>query len=295
MSPSKKEIAMPKAALADTFTDFHEITEAASRVTGGGRHVERRVARLRSLLRQAQTLDTRRKALDAERQEATRALHEACAEGKRLASQLRSYFKFVHGDQSPRLLEFGIRPRKAARDAADAAPAAGAPETAPPSPVVAEREAVTAPELAAVAAADGVTAARGAVAAPPEFAAAPRWAAAAPRDADAARGGAMTAPPESATAAGRAAAAPPESMPAARGAVAAPRAAAPAAGGAVAAPRNARTEPDGAAIAPWRAATAPPTAQAPQPVAVTESVAAAPRVAGGMKEEAGSAGAKRLH
>jgi hypothetical protein len=244
---------MPKVALPDTFSDFEGLINTASRYTAGHAPIVPPIGELRVLLGRMRAIETERKRLQAARQQATRELWAAREEGKRIASRLRSYFKSVHGADSPHLIEFGVRPRRSARGGEAPAPVVAgtapvAPPSAPPVPAVAAEIADAAAQAAAGAAAACVAETRGALAAPRDSVAA----AGAPAPDS---GRAPGAPCESVAASGRAATAPREDETAARRAPAAPQGAgADSAGAPGALPRAAMES--GAAVAAGSAATA---------------------------------------
>jgi len=104
---------------------------------------------LEQVISQAEDLDARSEALKAQSQEVTRTRDDLAKTGDDLRDRLGAALRTVHGFQSEKLLEFGLKPRKprgrdrkprAKRNAqggqtpVQPAPAQPTPSTAPASP-----------------------------------------------------------------------------------------------------------------------------------------------------------------
>lgn len=73
-------------------------------------HLEGSIARLETLLGQAQQAVMQQKALAASKQETSKQLRAALFEGRRLANGLGSLLKEFYGLRSEKLAEFGLQP-----------------------------------------------------------------------------------------------------------------------------------------------------------------------------------------
>jgi hypothetical protein len=73
-------------------------------------HLEGSIARLETLLGQAQQAVMQQKALAASKQETSRQIKAALIEGRRLATGLGSLLKEFYGTRSEKLAEFGLQP-----------------------------------------------------------------------------------------------------------------------------------------------------------------------------------------
>lgn len=69
-------------------------------------------AELKGIILQSEELDVRHEALKAETQEINRTRDELAARGDELRNRLAAALRTVHGFDSERLIEFGIRPQR---------------------------------------------------------------------------------------------------------------------------------------------------------------------------------------
>lgn len=86
---------------------------------------------LKGITLQSEELDARHEALKAETQEINRTRDEIAARGDELRNRIAATLKTVHGFDSERLIEFGIRPKRGRGRDKKARKRRGQPEPAP--------------------------------------------------------------------------------------------------------------------------------------------------------------------
>ena len=116
VSPEHEGGAMPKAAIADSLSDWEGLLTSASGLPLDDRVMREQLEELRTLLAQAKELHARRMQLEGERRAIAQALVEITAQAKTMASRIRSKLKGVYGHTSGQLIRFGMKPRPLARD-----------------------------------------------------------------------------------------------------------------------------------------------------------------------------------
>jgi hypothetical protein len=113
---------MPKAAIADSLSDWEGLLTSASGLPLDDALLGENLEELGTLLEQAKELHARRMRLEGERRAAAQALAETTQQAKTIASRIRSKLKGVYGYTSPQLIRFGIKPRPLARGDSTPAP-----------------------------------------------------------------------------------------------------------------------------------------------------------------------------
>jgi hypothetical protein len=106
---------MPKAAIADSLSDWEGLLTSASDLPLDDALLGENLEELRTLLERAKELYALRMRLEGERRAAAQALAETSEQAKTIASRIRSKLKGVYGHTSGQLIRFGMKPRPLAR------------------------------------------------------------------------------------------------------------------------------------------------------------------------------------
>jgi hypothetical protein len=115
--------AMPRENYAITVDTWRRLGYGLEANAGDYPHLEGHRLKLDEMTERANTLLTRRNALDAEKQAVTTELQTLLEEGRKVATFLRLGMKEIYGNRSEKLIEFGIRPfRRRSRSTPDGEP-----------------------------------------------------------------------------------------------------------------------------------------------------------------------------
>lgn len=112
---------MPKVALADTLRDWQDLLTAAEDRVPEVKGLGQKLEELRQDLERLQELETLRKKLKADRQEATQQLHAVRERGKDHAIKVRALLQAAAGHRNQGLVRYGIHPRRSLRAGEDGA------------------------------------------------------------------------------------------------------------------------------------------------------------------------------
>ena len=110
---------MSKESLATTLQQWEQLIAAGEADPAEWSHLQGYRRELQELLENARQLSVRQDALNAAKQQVTRDLDTVKERGRELASLLRMGAHSVYGRRSPKLREFGLRPRKGKNTGAD--------------------------------------------------------------------------------------------------------------------------------------------------------------------------------
>ena len=118
---------MPRENYAATVTVWRQFLDSVDEEIAQDPYVKRLVAQLEAMYERAQELVYERAALQAAKQTATRELQEILPNGRVTINCLRKMLRYQFGKESPRLIQYGIRPyRRRARSKKEEAPENGA-------------------------------------------------------------------------------------------------------------------------------------------------------------------------
>lgn len=106
---------MPKESLNVTVRQWDQILDASDANGEDLAFLESQRSELRELRDRAMALSVRQAALAAERQQVTRELDAVKERGRDIATRLRLGLR-THYGEAEKLIEFGLRPRRPARD-----------------------------------------------------------------------------------------------------------------------------------------------------------------------------------
>lgn len=111
-----------KKAFAQVTADWDQLLAAVEANRADLPEVEAFRVQLEANLEDLRAAQARRASLEAERLQATRAVKVSLVHGRALASRIRFWVRGQYGDQSDKLVEFGMKPYRGRR------PARGKPE-----------------------------------------------------------------------------------------------------------------------------------------------------------------------
>ena len=103
---------MPRETHAVTVHGWRRLGNGLEANVGDYPNLEGHCVRLKEMTERAHALVVKRNALDAEKQAVTSELQTLLEEGRKLATFLRLGMRQSYGNDSEKLVEFGIRPRR---------------------------------------------------------------------------------------------------------------------------------------------------------------------------------------
>ena len=113
---------MPKVSLADSVDDWDKLLATAGAFADDIPGLKRFLVQLKRVRDRTLKLEARRLHLQAESQVVTQELRGQKDKGKDLAISIRWELKAALGHTHPRLVEFGVKPRRSRRSKKLAAP-----------------------------------------------------------------------------------------------------------------------------------------------------------------------------